>query len=251
MRKFALIAAGATLALGTAAPAAMAGPDEFKLTVSTSGAKGGTKTRPRAQSLTTRFDVIKNGTITRENQFATTKTTIWFDRNFKFNYRKFTRTCSAATVLRAPNSCPVASRVGNGNGKARNYATPNDPSPLAIRAFQGPNQKLFIRVETNQPTNVRGIIVGTISRSSGLYGSKLVARIPGKNEEATYGNLQNPLGDVTPTLSEFLLTTGATYKRIPYIQSTGCTRGQWKFKARLEFTDGSVANGTDTAACRK
>jgi hypothetical protein len=252
LRKFALIAiAGATLGLGATAPAALAGPEQFVFDVKTSSARGGTATRPRAQRLTTEFN-LQGPAPTQQTQYATTRSVIHFDRRFRFNYRRFTRTCAVATVLNNPSSCPRQSRVGSGSGEALNYATPGQPSPLEMRAFQGPRQKLLIRVSTDFPAPVTGVIEGTISRSTAPYGFKLTARIPGPAEEARgYGNLVNPLGDITPTLTKFLLTTGATFRGRPYIQSTGCTARRWRFKADLTFNDGTRASDTDTVACRR
>jgi len=251
LRKFALIAASTTLAFGAAAPAALAGPEKFTFTVKANSAKAGTKARPRANTLTTGL-TLEGPAPTSETQYAMTRAVIYLDKAFKVSDRKFKKTCDKGTVLTDPDACSKASRVGVGTGEGIVYPLPDTPSPLELRAFQGPKNELLIRVHTDTPSTVTGIFRGKIKKATGTYGTKIELRVPDADDDAQgYGNLLNPVGDIIPTLSEFLLKLGGTQKKTPYLATTGCTKGTWNFRADLTFSDGTSATDATAVKCKK
>jgi hypothetical protein len=237
LRKLAIVAAGTTLALGALAPAAQAGPTSFELDVRPTSSVSGSTANPRFNGLRTTFRLNPAG------DYAAQSASVFLDRNFRFNNRRF-RTCAEATVKTTPTRCPRGSRVGSGRGTAVTTLTsPPSVSPLAIQAFNGPGNKLFIRVSTNNPIDIVGVMVGTLRPASGRFGRRLAVQIP--------RDLYEPLTDVHPTLTEFVLNIRATFRGRPYIETRGCSARRWNFRADLTFTDGTSATDADTAACRR
>jgi hypothetical protein len=234
LKKFA-IAAVATAAVAVPA-VALAGPTAFTLTTKAFTTTSGTTTKPRSQQLTTTFNLSPAG------DYATSRAVIRLDKTWKFSNKSKFPSCTLTQIRADEAKCNVRSKVGTGTATAVVAAANNTSSNLDVTAFNGPGQKLFLLVETENPLPVRDVMDGTLKSDTGKYGRKLDVVIP--------QGLQQVAG-FRPTLTKFQVRIGATYKNRPYITTTGCTRGKWSFAADLSFSDGSKIADTATSNCKK
>lgn len=224
-----LAAVAALTLVGAAAVPAVAGPTEFKLQNAMKPSKAGTKAGPRAVSLNT---IISSGPA---GDYAAASAVVSLDKHLKIN-TKAAKTCKQSVVEADDAKCPTASKVGTGSATAVVAAANNTSSNLDVTAYNGPNNKLFMVVETENPLPVRGVMVGTLKSASGKYGKKLDVKIP--------QSLQSVAG-FTPTLTRFQLNI----KKGNYLTTTGCTGGKWNFAAVVNYNDGTKGEGTSTVKC--
>jgi hypothetical protein len=224
-----LAAVAALTLVGAAAVPAVAGPTEFKLQNKLSSSKAGTKAKPKAVGLNT---IITSGPA---GDYASSAAVVSLDKNLKFNL-KAAKTCAQSVVEADETKCPKDSKVGTGQATAVVAAANNTSSNLDVTAFNGPNNKLFMLVETENPLPVRGVMIGTLKNATGKYGKKLDVKIP--------QSLQSVAG-FTPTLTRFQLNI----KKGNYITTTGCTGGKWNFAAVVSYNDGTKGQGTSTVKC--
>ena len=234
MKKLALAASAAAL---VAAPAvAIAGPTAFSLKTSTQFTKSGTTAKPAPQVLTTTITASPAG------DYAAARAVVSLDKNFKFNTSKFPA-CSLAKVKAGTSStCPAGAKVGTGTATAVVAAANNVASNLTVTAFNGGNNKLYMRVQTQNPIPVDDVMVGTLKSATGKYGKKLDVEIPPGLESVS---------GFRPTLTKFRVKIGATRNKVPYIATTGCSAGDWSFKAQVFYTDGTNASGVSGSNCTK
>ncbi len=245
MRKAVLIstAAAATIGLGGATIAQAIDVNQG-LTVKTTGSKG-TKAKPKAIKLavtttTNAKDPALDGT------YGTTKAVIHFDKNLKFNNAKFP-TCTVAVVNATPKGtgCAKGSKVSIDKGSAAKAQGGTGASAIkanpAIIAFNGPSNTLILKlVSPAGEFDATGTIVAKLSSDKGKYGKKLVVPIPKKYYDQ-FG--------IKITLQKFATVVSATYKKTPYVVSTGCTRGKYQFAGDFTFTDGTKASAKSTSKC--
>jgi len=239
MRKVAVLVAMVATAVFSIVGIAYAVEKTQYLTTTTTGGKG-SKSKPRAIKLRVNTGVSAN--VEAENgTFANSKTTISLDRNLRFNNRKFPY-CSEQRVLTDEDSCPAASRVGKGSVRA--VAGPGGNVKVAPRvtAYNARGNKLLLKLTKapGDPVDSTGVIVGTLKNASGRYGKKLEVPIPAK--------YQQQLG-LFITLQQFDVTINKTYRRVPFVQSTGCTGGSYKFAGAYTYTDGTTFRTTSTSKC--
>ncbi len=246
MRKVALLTAlcVAVFGLVSVAYAAVTADQGLKVTVV---GKKGTKAKPKALSLTVLTNTKGTG-ATPDGTFGTKQAVIHFDKNIKFNNRKFP-TCSADTVAKDASKCPRGSKVGSGSADAK--IEPAPASTLAanptIVAYNGPKGAFYLKLIKGaaDPVDSSGVIPAKLKSDTGKYGSKLVVSIP--------KNFYNNLG-LRITLTRFLTKVKATYRTIPYVVSTGCgTSGKYNFAGDFTLIDGAgatnVVKAKTTAKC--
>jgi hypothetical protein len=238
LKKYAVAALAASLVVGPAV--AIAGPTELTLKTRTKATKAGTKAKPAAQVLTTTILASPAG------NYAAASAVVSLDKNFKFNTSKF-RSCSEADVKAGGSDCPIGSKVGTGTAQAVVTRRPDGSdlgttiaSNLTLNAWNGGNNRLYILVQATNPLKIQEVIVGRLQNATGKFGKKLNAEIPPELETVS---------GFRPTLTKFTLKVGATYKGVPYIQTTGCNGGKWNFASTVNYTDGDSKSATSRTNC--
>ncbi|UTI66940.1 hypothetical protein NBH00_12200 [Paraconexibacter antarcticus] len=232
MRKVALLAVSIAALFGIVSVAMAAVTADQGLTVKTTGKKG-TKAKPRPIGFTVTTTTKGTG-ATPDGTFGTSQAVIHFDKNLKFNNKKFP-TCAINVVVATPDKCPAGSKVGSGSANAKIEPAPGTlAANPTIQAFNGPKGAFYLRLAkgTIDPVDDTGVIPAKLSKDTGKYGSKLTVSIP----KAYYNNL-----GLRITLTRFLTKVKATYKGTPYIVSTGCTGKKYNFGGDFTFIDGAGA----------
>lgn len=233
MRKVALLAALCAAAFGfvSVAMAAVTADQTLKITVK---GKKGTKAKPSAISLNVLTGTKGSGS-TPNGTFGTKKAVIHFDKNIKFNNKKFP-TCTADVVAKDATKCPAGSKVGTGSADAQINPEPGLKANPSIVAYNGPNGQFFLKLikGASDAVDSSGVIPAKLGTDSGKYGSKLTVSIPA----IFYYQLGLPI-----TLTRFLTNVKATFKGTSYVTSVGCTGGKYNFGG--DFTFVQVAKGTN------
>jgi hypothetical protein len=232
-----VLALSAIAALGITGTAHAVEADQG-LQVKVSGGKG-TKAKPKNVKLSVTTTTAGKG-ATPDGTFGTQQAVVFLDKNLKFNFKNFA-TCDEATVSSNAAKCAKGSLVGKGDSKAvagpggRIVVTPK------VEAYNGGGGKLFLRTVT-QPGQFdsSGVLTGTLKKASGLYGQKLVVKIPPK--------LQEQFG-LKVTIQKFFTAITAVSKGVGYVQSTGCSGGKYNFKSDFTHTDGSTLSALATSKC--
>jgi hypothetical protein len=212
--------------------------------------KAGTKSKPKSIG---KLNVLTTTTpgAGSVGTFATTKATIFFDKNLVFNGKAF-KECKPSNPS-APTGSDVTAKCGSakiGAGKATGQANVGPQAPLTVTAYNGaPTKKgsadrwFYLHVQGDVPLKVDSVIAATLTKGSGDYGVKLVVPIP--------PNLVHPITGLTATLLNFSTSVGGTSKGVPYVGLKGCSGGKLKFKGTFLYTDNTSKTVTDTAACKK
>jgi len=210
--------------------------------------KAGTKAKPRSVG---RLNVLTTTTPAPglAGTFATTKATIFFDKNLVFNGKAF-KTCKPSNKS-APAGADVRAKCASarvGAGAAAAQATVGGKENLIVTAYNGASKAngdrwFYLNVVGAAPLKIDSVIAATLTRGSGAYGVKLVVPIP--------ANLVQPLAGITATLLNFSTSVGGTSKGVPYVGLKGCSGGKLKFKGTFIYTDNTSKTVTDTAACKK
>ena len=213
--------------------------------------KAGTKSKPKSIGKLNVLTTTTPGAGNPAGTFATTKATIFFDKNLVFNAKAF-KECKPSNPS-APVGSEVKSKCASdkiGGGKAAGQATIGGQENLTVTAYNGAasksnpaNRWFYLHVEGSSPLVIDSVIAATLTKATGDYGYKLVVPIP--------PNLVTPLAGVTATLLNFSTSVGGTAKGLPYIGIKGCSGGKLKFKGTFLYTDGTSKTATDTAACKK
>lgn len=235
MRRLVVPALVGTIAtLGAAAPALAVNADQG-VRVTLSSKKAGTKKKPTRESLKIAISTTPKDAV----PFATRKTVLFFDKNLVFSPKAF-KTCTSAKLQQGESSCPQAARVGSGTARG---AAIGQVQNLKVTAYNGPKSTILLHVTGATPLQIDSVIVGTLSRSSGVYGYKLTVPIP--------ENLQQPVPGVYATLTSFITTVRGQRKGTPYVGLKGCSGGRLRFKGVFTFSDNSVKTATDSVRCSK
>jgi hypothetical protein len=236
LRKLGLIAATLAASVGVAGVAGAVDVNQ-SIKIKTTGKKG-TKAKPTVLKLSvTTFTSAKDPAV--DGTYATKKAVIHFDKNLKFNNRKFP-VCSLQTVASAPENCPAGSKVGSGYAKATIGAQQIKANPT-IEAYNAAGGKINLKlIKAANEVDSSGVLVGTLKSDTGKYGSKLDVPIPPK--------LQNQLG-LSITLTEFnTVISTKKYKGLGYVTSVGC-KTSYKFGGDFTFSDNTSAKVTSTSKC--
>jgi hypothetical protein len=251
MHKFVLVAAATVAAALVVVGVASAVDAQQAIDVKITHNKAGTKAKPKTVGKLTVVTTTTPGAGSPAGTFATSKATIFFDKNLVFNGKAF-KECKPADPAK-PTPTEVASKCTSakvGSGKATGQASVGGAEPLTVTAYNGAaskanpaNRWFYLRVQGSAPLLIDSVIPATLKRATGAYGLKLEVPIP--------QNLQTPLTGITATLLNFSTSVGGTSKGTPYVGLKGCSGGKLKFKGTFIFTDGTSKTVTDTAACKK
>ena len=257
MRKYliVIVAIGAALAL-TAASAF--GALSHTLTAKVTPSKAGTKKKPRNVVVSAGVSVVRTAPDA-ENPTAD-PIVIYFPKQFVFGNRHFKK-CSKTTLdTGGVAACPRGSRIGQGTASAT--LGPGD-SPLEFDTtfFNAGAKRIVIHLQRVSTDGSRqkqeGLFespVGTLTRASGKYGSKLTVRIPFGVKRP--GSTEDNPSDTFSKLVKLDFKLDKKYKRQTFLRSTGC-KGSWAFNSRLVFEPNpnppSVSSTSKSAKvpCRK
>jgi hypothetical protein len=225
MRKVALLTALCAMLFGAVGVAYAAVTADQGLKVVTKGKKG-TKAKPSAITLSVTTTTKGNGS-SPDGTFGTKQAVIHFDKNLKFNNTKFP-TCDAQTVASDATKCPAGSKVGTGSADAQINPEPGLKAHPSIEAYNGPSGQFFLKLirGSGDAVDSSGVISAKLASDTGKYGKKLIVTIPA----LFYYQLGLPI-----TLQRFLTDVKATYKKTPYVVSTGCTGGKYNFGGDFTF----------------
>ena len=243
--------------LATAGPAsAIESVQKFSFKVSPTTA--GTKSKPRAVSLTANpyFDTNAPD-LDRQVQFATVNATVYFPKGGIYNGKYF-KSCSATTVFQDETRCPKGSRVGTATGRGLGIGLDEAVKGQFFNLKGGTGATLLVTGES--PLIIREVVRAKLTKLSGNrdFSYKLSFTVP--------RNLQSPAPGVIATVMRFQSTFPRQYVtrttsrgrvKVPLIASTTCPKGGWKYRYVADYTtafDGAVesaqtVNGSQT--CRR
>jgi hypothetical protein len=239
LRKYLIVALAAVLSIAVASVALAAGaaPD---VTVKLTPTKAGTKKKPKNSTLT--LSVKNNQTD------ATVDTiTVFLGKNLKLNGKGF-KYCTADTLNNNGSAaCPAGSKAGGGTAHAV-LGPGHAPISFTVDAFVGSKNTIIFYTQQVGGT-VRKGLVGTVSKASGKYGSKIAIKID--------DDLQQPAPNVFSSLVDLQTTIKAKKGKHYLVSSTGCTKKKHNFGVKFAFAPnatfpatGSV-EGTTTSKCKK
>jgi hypothetical protein len=239
MRKVAVLMAVLGTAVFSIVGVAYAVEKTQYLETKTTGKKG-TKAKPRAIKLRVNLGVSANVPV-ENGTFATSQATISLDKNLKFNNTKFPF-CTEQTVLTNEARCPAASKVGTGTVSAVAGPAGNIKVAPTVTAYNARGGKLLLKLTKapGDPVDSTGVIIGTLKNATGKFGKKLDVPIPAK--------YQQQLG-LFITLQKFDVTINKTYRKVPFVVSTGCTGGKYNFAGSYAYTDATTFQNTATSKC--
>ena len=249
------MAVAAVFGFSTVAQATTLKPN---LTIKLTPGGAGTSSKPKGQTLNYRVTL---GTDDGTSPPTTATTTVSFGKGIRFNAGKFP-TCTLSTLnSKGPSACPKGSKVGTGSASALVGGSPGEAAPstteiLKVTAFNGPGGKSYLLyLDGDSPATIKQAIEGTLGTGSGDYGYTLTVTIP--------PNLQQPVPGLFAPLVDFSVKTGGTLTKtktkkvkgkkkkiktkINYIETIGCTGGQWKFGQSFNFANDTNVLTTDGA----
>ena len=239
MRKYLIVALAAMLSIAVAsvALAANAAPD---VTAKLTPTKAGTKKKPKNATL--KLFVKNNQTD------ATVDTiTVFLGKNLKLNGKGF-KYCTADMLNTGGKAaCPAGSKAGGGTANAI-LGPGHVPLKFTVDAYVGSRTSVIFYVQQVGGT-VRKGLVGTVSKASGKYGSKIVIKID--------DDLQQPAPGVFSSLVDLQTTMKAKKGKNYLVSSTGCTKKKHNFGVKFNFAPNSTfpaqgsAEGTTTSKCSK
>lgn len=245
------LVASSALMLG-AAPSASAIQSVQKFSVKVSPTTAGTKSKPRAVSITANpyFDTNAPD-LDRGVQFATVNATVYFPKGGVYNGKYF-ESCSPATVFQDETKCPKGSRVGTAKGRGLGLGLDEDVEGQFFNIKGGKGATLLVTGES--PLIIREIVPARLTKLTGDrdYSYRLSFTVP--------RNLQSPAPGVLASVMKFESTIPRQYvtrtktkkvrgkkrrikTKIPLIASTTCPKGGWKYKYVADYTttyDGAV-----------
>ena len=240
MKRIALIAMAALIALAVAAAPASAILSVQKFAAKVSPSKAGTKKKPKAVSLSANpFFDTNAPDLDNEVQFATVNATVFFPKGAAYNAKYFP-SCAPTTVFLDEKQCPKGSLVGTGDGFGKGLGL---DEAVKGRFFNVPGGKgTTLLVTGESPLIIREIVPATLTTLNDPdYSYKLSFTVP--------RNLQSPAPGVIATVMKFDTKIPVQYvtrkgKKIPLLASTSCPASrQWKFKYIADYTttfDGAI-----------
>jgi hypothetical protein len=239
MSRTLVVVAGAVTALAVAASPALAVQSKQSLTASISPVKHSHMAKASAQRpANVALNIHPKLSFDRKDTpFAITTSVIKLDRSVSFGGYKLPG-CSASQVVL--NTCAPNTKVGGGTAMAL-AAGLNEP--LTLTAYNGNDGRtLLIHVQGERPVPMNDVLVATLSKSSGAYGSKMTIHVP--------DSLQQPAPGVLATLLDFNLTVKGGNATSPLIGVAGCPRGGLQVGGAFTYTDGTTQHTATTAACK-
>ena len=234
MKRIALIAVAALIALAVAASPASAILSQQKFAASVKPNKAGTKKKPVAVSLSANpyFDTNAPD-LDNQVQFATVNANVYFPKGGLYNGKYFP-SCAPATVFQDEKQCPKGSKVGSAAGEGKGLGL---DEAVTGQFFNQPGGKgTTLLVVGDSPLIIREIVPATLTTLVGDpdFSYKLSFSVP--------RDLQSPAPGVIASVMKFNSTIPVQYvtkkkKKIPLLASTSCPASkQWKFKYVADYT---------------
>ena len=234
MRTFVLLASACALALAAAIPA-FAVTTSNGVTGKISPSKGGSKKKPVGHTLFTEVRTTNDD----GSQPPPVRTTILtYGKEFDFNGKAF-KSCSKKLLdAMGPTACPKGSQVGTGSSDA--LLGTQKLSDIEVTAFNGPGgNKLELYVGSPLQKTIEGVLKGRKGKTKTITFS-----VP---KEAI-----NPVGNTFSSIIRFGATLKATTTvkkttrtksgkkkttktKVPYIQTSGCTKKKIPLTAKFIY----------------
>jgi hypothetical protein len=237
MKRIALIAVAALIALAVAASPASAIQSVQKFSAVVKPAKAGTKKKPQPVSLSANpyFDTNAPD-LDNQVQFATVNANVFFPKGGVYNGKYFP-SCAPATVFQDEKQCPKGSRVGTADGFGKGLGLDESVKGQFFNVPGGKGTTLLVTGES--PLIIREIVNSTLTTLSDPdFSYKLSFSVP--------RNLQSPAPGVIASVMKFNSTIPVQYvtkgsgkkkKKIPLLATTSCPpSGLWKFKYIADYT---------------
>ncbi len=244
MRRIALTAMVAFVALAVAAPSAFAVNSILKFEASVVG-KAGTKKKPLAVGLKVRpfYDTLAPDA---DAPFAWTEATVMLPKELVFNSKLFPK-CTAAQAATPAGRSGACKKAEIGKVNAKGFAL-GLVEPLVVGMYNGSvNNTVLLYLSGDTPVIIDHVVVGTLKKVTGKYGWELNFKVP--------TDLQQPAPGAWATVLDFRTEVKAKYytkgkKKTPYVGLTGCP-GTLNFGFSTKNSDGSTHLVELTSPCRK
>jgi hypothetical protein len=239
LRKYLIVALAAMLsiALASVAFAANAAPD---ITAKLTPTKAGTKKKPKNAKLTLS---VKNN----QNDATVDTIVVNLGKQLKLDGKGF-KYCTASTLnAQGKTACPSGSKAGGGTASAV-VGPDHVPLNFTVDAYVG-SKKTIIFYTQQVGGTVRKALVGTVSKGSGKFGSKISIKID--------PDLQQPAPGVFSSLVGLDTTLSAKKGKHYLISSIGCKKKKQDIGVKFNFNPNSTfpavgsTEGTTTAKCKK
>jgi hypothetical protein len=242
LRKYLVVALAAMLSIAVAAVAVAQDPSTAPdVTATISPSKAGTKKKPKNVSL--KLFVKNNKTD------ATVDTiTVNLGKQLKLSGKGF-KYCTAETLnTQGKAACPSGSKAGGGTAHAV-VGPGRSPVSFTVDAYVGAKNKIIFYTQQPPPGTIRKGLVGTVSKASGKYGSKIVIKID--------DDLQQPAPSVFSGLVDLRTTIKGKRGKHYLVSSTGCKKKKHNVGVKFSFAPnatfpatGSIS-GDASAKCKK
>ena len=251
MRRIALAALVAMVAVGVMAPSAHAVNSQLKFDVSFSPTKVGTKKKPQAITLFTR-PYYDNLDADRDAPFAWKQARIWFPKEGVFNGKYFP-SCTADQVRTAAGRTKCK-KAEIGKVDAKGFAL-GLVEPLKVNLYNLPGGKgIVLYLSGDNPVIIDHVVEGILTKvNTPLFGYKLTFNVPDDLIQPAPGAIATALDfKVTVPAKTITIGKGKKKKKYPYIGTTGCP-ASGIFTARFETdnTDNTTTVVDATAPCKK
>jgi hypothetical protein len=239
LRKYLIVALAAMLsiALASVAFAANAAPD---ITAKLTPTKAGTKKKPKNAKLTLS---VKNN----QNDATVDTIVVNLGKQIKLDGKGF-KYCTADTLNgQGKTACPSGSKAGGGTASAV-VGPGHVPLKFTVDAYVG-SKKTIIFYTQQVGGTVRKALVGTVSKGSGKFGSKISIKID--------EDLQQPAPGVFSSLVGLDTTLSAKKGKNYLISTIGCKSKKQDIGVKFNFNPNSTfpavgsTEGATTAKCKK
>ena len=184
MRKIALTAMTAVVALAVAPPSAFAVNSVLKFEASVVG-KAGTKKKPLAVGLKVRpfYDTL---TPDSEAPFAWSEATAHFPKELTFNPKLFPK-CTAAQAATASGRSGACKKAEIGKVNAKGFAL-GLVEPLVVGMYNGSAANtVLLYLQGDSPVIIDHVVVGKLKKVTGKYGWELNFQVPADLQQPAPG----------------------------------------------------------------
>ena len=239
MRKYLIVALAAMLsiALASVAFAQNAAPD---VTGKITPTKAGTKKKPKNSTLKL---FVKNN----QNDATVDTIVVNLGKQLKLSGKGF-KYCTADTLnAQGKTACPSGSKAGGGTANA--VVGPGKvPLKFTVDAYVGSKNTIIFYTQQVGGT-VRKALVGTVSKGSGKFGSKISIKID--------DDLQQPAPGVFSSLVDLNTTITAKKGKNYLVSSIGCKKKKHDVGVKFNFNPNATfpavgsTEGTTTSKCKK
>jgi hypothetical protein len=220
-------------------PAAAAAATQQTLGVQVTPAAAGKPAKPRGATIAVTGSTRSDSTAQPP---PVTNIVFRLPAGFRFNTKGFPACSSNQLVQQGKDSCPKGSQVGAGGATALAGSITASPT---ITAFNGGGNHLELFAELSSPISIAQPIEGTLSHASGPMPWQLSIPVP--------DSILNPIPGLSGSITDLNLIIGATAtikgKRMPYIETVGCSGGKWPFEGVFSYQDGTTQTVDASVPC--